>query len=192
MKIAIDVVGVLLDNIEIFIKIYNETFKTQHVKEDIKRWDFYEELNLTAEEFITFFYKTMEHPEEIPFIDDDALIYMEKLNKMHEVHILSALDSKCRNSLEKQLELHDLKKDIHYKEMIVVPETPYDVKLTYEYHVYVDDNPNLVEPIKKLKDRFLLLFNQPWNQDSTCEHNVIRVYNWKEIFKIIQNIEITT
>ena len=71
--------------------------------------------------------------------------------------------------------------------MIVVPETPYDLKLKIEFEIYVDDNPNLVEPIKNLKNRYLLLFNQPWNLDSICEQKIFRVNNWKEIYEIIQN-----
>ena len=188
MKIAIDVVGVLLDNLETFIQIYNETFNTNHTKKDIKYWEYFKELNLTTEEFLKLFYKTFEHPESIPFIDDEAPVYMKKLNHVHNMYILSALDIKYRISLIKQLELYHVKQHIHYKEMIIVPETPYDLKLNHEFDIYVDDNPHLVEPIKKLKDRHLLLFNQPWNQDATCEQNVIRVNNWKEIHNIIQNL----
>ncbi|GAG95475.1 unnamed protein product, partial [marine sediment metagenome] len=62
---------------------------------------------------------------------------------------------------------------------------PYDIKMKQNYDVYVDDNPNLVEPIKKLKNRNLLLFDQPWNQNSVCENNVYRVYNWEEVYKKI-------
>ena len=47
------------------------------------------------------------------------------------------------------------------------------------------DNPNLVEPIKNKKERRLLLYDQPWNQNSVCKDNVIRVYNWKEVYETI-------
>ena len=60
MKIAIDVVGVLLDNLATFINIYNEIFKTEYVKKDIRYWEFFRELNLTTEEFFKLFYKTFE------------------------------------------------------------------------------------------------------------------------------------
>ncbi len=188
MKIAVDVVGVLLDNLETFIKIYNEKYKTNYIKNDIRYWEFFRELNLTNEEFLELFYQTFEYPEVIPFIDDQAPIYMKKLNHLHDLYILSALNSSYRNSLINQLEFYDIKKHIHYKEIIIVPEMPYDIKIKHGFEIYVDDNPYLIEPIKKLKDRYLLLFNQPWNKDSNCENNVIRVYNWKEIYEIIQNL----
>ncbi len=41
MKIAIDVVGVLLDNLTTFIEIYNDNFKTNYVKKDIRYWEFF-------------------------------------------------------------------------------------------------------------------------------------------------------
>ncbi len=142
---------------------------------------------LTTDKFLKLFYKTFNNPERIPFIDDDAPMYMRRLNNEHDLYILSALDSKYQNSLKKLLDFNNIKQDIHYKDIIIVPETPYDLKLKKEFEIYIDDNPNLIEPIKNLKCRYLLLFNQPWNQDSLCEQNIIRVYNWKEIYKIIQN-----
>lgn len=188
MKIAIDVVGVLLDNLKTFIKIYNKKYKTNYIKNDITYWEFFKELNLTNEEFLKLFYETFEYPEGIPFIDDEAPLFMKKLNQTHGLSILSALKSSYRNALIEQLEFYDVKQHIHYKEMIIVPEMPYDLKLKHGFEIYVDDNPYLVEPIKKLKERYLLLFDQPWNQNSKCEKNVIRVNNWNEIYETIQNL----
>ncbi|MFX1258515.1 MAG: hypothetical protein ACFFAN_11685, partial [Promethearchaeota archaeon] len=109
MKIAIDVVGVLLDNIVTFIKIYNDMFKTEYVKKDISHWEFFKELNLTTEEFLRLFYKTFDNPGAIPFIDNEAPNYMKRLNSEHDLYILSALDSKYRNSLKNQLEFKNIK-----------------------------------------------------------------------------------
>ncbi|MFX1504199.1 MAG: hypothetical protein ACFFDH_24780 [Promethearchaeota archaeon] len=188
MKIAVDVVGVLLDNIVTFFKIYNDKFKTEYEKKDISHWEFFKELNLTREKFLKLFYKTFEYHERIPFIDDEAPMYMKRLNQVHNLYILSALDSMYKNSLKNQLEFNNIKQNTQYIEMIIVPEIPYDLKLKNEFEIYVDDNPNLVEPIKSLNNRYLLLFNQPWNQDAICEQNVFRVNNWKEIYEIIQNV----
>lgn len=177
--------GVLLDNFITFIQIYNEKYNTSYSKDDIKYWEFFKELDLTIEDFLNLFYKTFENPAKIPFMDAEAPMYMKKLNQMHEIYLLSALDLKYKEIMKKQLEFYHIVRSIHYKDMIIVPETPYDIKLSHYFKIYIDDNPHLVEPIKKLKDRYLLLYNQPWNQDSLCTDKVIRVSNWREIYQTI-------
>lgn len=188
MRIAIDVVGVILDNLETFIKMYNEAFNTNHKKGDIKHWDYYKELNLSTDEFFELIHKTFDFPRNIPFIDEDAPRYMKELNRAHDLCILSALSAEHKNSLIKCLEFYNIKEGIHYKKALIVPERPYAVKLDLDFEIYVDDNPHLVEPIKMLEGTHLLLFDQPWNRDVICEKNVFRVFNWKEIFDHIQGI----
>jgi len=104
------------------------------------------------------------------------------------VDIVSARIPEYRSSIKKKLDFHNIKEGIQYSELVLLHHRPYDIKLKERYDLYVDDNPNLVEPIKKLKNRTLLLFNQPWNQDIICENNVYRVHNWKEVYQKIKEL----
>ncbi len=110
--------GVLLDNLVTFLEIYNKKFKTEHIKEDIKYWEYFEELKMTTEQFFKLFYKTFDYLEDVPFIDEEAPTYMKKLNKVNDLFILTALDPNYRNLLVKQLESCQIKQPVHYKEMI--------------------------------------------------------------------------
>ncbi len=187
--IAVDIVGVLLDAIAKFIDEFNETYHANRKKSDITRWDFYFDWDLSESEFFDLFYTTYEKMMEIPFIDKKAPDYLKKLYKNNEVSILSAGDPRFRTKLLEKLKHHEISEGVQFKDLIIVPERPWDLKLSYDFDIYVDDNPNLVEPIKKMSGKSLLLFDQPWNQKSTCKENVVRVYDWNDVYETIKGLE---
>ena len=185
MRIAIDIDGVLLDLMVTYCEIFNEKYNTEYTIQDVKHWEFFRDWNITEEECFEIFHELYEDSMSVPFIDERALEYMRKLNISHEVYIVSAREPQYRNQTLKKLNYHNVKKDVQYVKLILLHHKPYDLKLSQEFNVYVDDNPNLAESIKKRKKRYLLLYDQPWNQDVVCIDNIIRVFNWKEVYDTI-------
>ncbi len=185
MKIAIDIDGVLLDIIITYCEIFNRRYGTNYKKNDVIKWDFFNDWNIDEETGFKIFYEIYADSRNVPFIDDDAPKIMKRLNELYDVDIVSARLPEYRSSIVEKLNFHNVREGIQYIELILLHHKPYDVKLKQNYDIYVDDNPNLVEPIKKLESRTLLLFDQPWNQNSVCEDNVHRVYNWEEVEKKI-------
>jgi len=188
MKIAIDIDGVLIDLMVEYCRIFNSIYGTSYKKEDVTDWEFFKDWGISEEEAFAVFNQIYEDSMSVPFIDNEAPSVMKSLNLKHEVFIVSARESEFKLPIIKKLNFHNIKKGIHYIELILLTHKPYDLKLSKHFDLYIDDNPNLVDPIKKLKNKFLLLYDQPWNQNSKCEHNVIRVYNWKEVHKEINNL----
>jgi uncharacterized HAD superfamily protein len=183
LKIAIDIDGVLLDLVVNFCEIFNEKHGTSYSKSDITRWEFFNDWNISEDEAFEIFYEIYDNTMSVPFIDETAPEFMEKLNQSHEVNILSARDSQYRSQIIEKLNFHGIKKGKQYIELILVHHRPYASKQDYEFKVYVDDNPHLAEAIKHMKDRYLLLYDQPWNQHIVCENNIIRVHNWNEVYE---------
>lgn len=190
MKIAVDVDGVLLDIITPYINIYNQKFKSNFKKEDVQRWDFYIDWNLSEEEAFEIFYKIYNNAVSVSLIDNEAPVFLQKLNQDHQIDILSARTFKFKSQLREKLDTFNIKKGLHYQKLILVEAKPYDIKLQYNYDIYIDDNPHLVEKVKNKKKATLLLFDQPWNNDCICKDNVIRVKTWKEIYNKIMLIKI--
>ena len=188
MKIAIDIDGVLLDIIIRYCEIFNGRYGTNYKKSDVIKWDFFSDWNIDEETGFKIFFEIYEDSQNVPFIDKDASKIMKKLNERYDLDIVSARLPEYRASIRSKLDSHDIKEGIQYTELILLHHRPYDIKLKQNYDLYVDDNPNLVDPIKKLKDRTLLLYDQPWNQDSVCEKNVYRVYDWNDVDKRIKEI----
>lgn len=188
MKIAVDIDGVLLDLVITFCEIFNEKYNMHYTKEDVSNWEFFNDWNISEEEAFGIFYQIYENTMVVPFIDEDASKFMKKLNLDHDVYILSARTSLYKAQIIKKLNLHNIKKGEHYNELILVHHKPYDQKQNYKFDIYIDDNPHLAETIKKTKERYLLLYNQPWNQNFICKNNIIRVYNWKEVYETIMSL----
>ena len=189
MKIAIDIDGVLIDLMVEYCRIFNSIYGTSYKKEDVTDWEFFKDWGISEEEAFSVFNQIYEDSISVPFIDNEAPNVMKSLNLKHEVFIVSARESEFKAPIIKKLNFHEIKKNIHYKKLILLTHKPYDLKLSKHFDVYVDDNPNLVDPIKKLKNKFLLLYDQPWNQNCKCECNVIRVHSWKEVHKEINNLQ---
>ena len=127
------------------------------------------------------FYQIYDEKLPAPLIDDKIPTYLKEINKNHYVDILSARNSNFKSQLKGQLNYHNIIKKISYQNIILVNEKPYDVKLQYDYDIYIDDSPNLVEPIKKIENKILMLFEQPWNKDSISGRNIKRIKYWEQI-----------
>ena len=188
MKIAIDIDGVLLDIIIRYCEIYNERYGTNYQKKDITSWDFFKDWDITEETAFNIFYEIYADSMKVPFIDENAPEIMKTLNELYDTDIVSARLPEYRSSIVETLDFHKIIEGIQYMELILLHHKPYDIKLKQNYDVYVDDNPNLVESIKNLGNRTLFLFDQPWNQESICENNVYRVYDWNDVFKKIKGL----
>ncbi len=188
MRIAVDIDGVLLDIVVNFCDIFNKKHGTSYDKKDITHWEFFNDWNISEEEAFEIFFQIYENTLSVPFIDETAPEYMEELNQSHEVFILSARASQYRSQIIEKLNLHGIRKGIQYIKLILVHHKPYASKQDYKFDIYIDDNPHLANAIKSMKDRYLLLYDQPWNQNFLCSNNIIRVYNWKDVYEKINFI----
>lgn len=188
MRISVDIDGVLLDIMITYCEKFNTKFKTNHQKKDVIDWEFYKTWNISEKEAYEIFYSIYEDSMQVPFIDNNASKFMEKLNNIHEVYIVTARQAKYRDAILKKLKVHHIRKEVQYRALILLYPKPYDIKLNYDFDIYIDDNPNLAGPIKRLKERVLLLYDQPWNREIKCEKNVIRIFNWTDIYQFIINL----
>jgi len=189
MKIAVDVDGVLLDLMDRFCEVINREQRTKFSKDIITDWEFFYIFNISEQKAYEIFHLLYEKSDELPFIDTNAPYYLKSIKERHSIDIVSARDGKFKKELQKKLSSHGIKEGSHYENLILVESKPYDIKLKLNYDLFIDDNPNLVEPISQDGDRYLLLYSQPWNQHITTDKNVIRVDTWKEIFDFIKKIE---
>ncbi|TXT56161.1 MAG: hypothetical protein BAJALOKI1v1_1990002 [Promethearchaeota archaeon] len=181
MKISVDVDGVLFDIMVPFCQIFNKRYNANCKKEDATRWDFFQDWKIPETEAYTIFYEIYENPLDVPLIDLNALNVLKHLNKIHHVDIVSARTQAYKAQLKEELSRQGFIKNIHYAQLILVGNSPKDIKSSLEYDIYIDDNPHLAESIKKMKGAKLLLYDQPWNRMVNPDKKVKRVHNWTEI-----------
>ncbi len=189
MKISVDIDGVLLDTMITYCEIFNKKYGTTYSKNDVTDWEFFHDWNISESEAWEIFLQIYENSMDSPFIDKGIPEILKEINKNYDVYIVSARMDEYRRPIVRKLRNHGIYRKIHYSDLILLFHKPYDLKLKSKFDVYIDDSPNLVEPIKKLKDRVLLLYDQPWNQKAKIEENVIRVKNWGDIADYFQNLK---
>jgi 5'(3')-deoxyribonucleotidase len=181
MKVSVDVDGVLFDIMEPFCEMFNKRYNTRFKKTDVCQWDFFLDWNVKKQDVFDLFFEIYNDPSPVPLIDENAPEILEKLNKRHIIDIVSARTKNYTTQLKKELAMHGIEQSIHYKQLILVHNSPKDIKITLDYDLYIDDNPHLAESIKKEEELILLLYSQPWNDDITLSSNIKRVKSWKEI-----------
>jgi len=181
MKIAVDVDGVILAMIPKVCERYNKAFNTNYTKEDVKQWEFFKDWNITEESMYKIFCQVYENSQTLSLVDENAPQVLKKLYNKYYVDLVTARDLRFESNLLERLTSLGIKKGAYYENLIHVKAKPYDSKLSLNYDLIIDDNPNLVKAIGKYMNKKLLLYDQPWNQNFQDKERVTRVYNWNQI-----------
>jgi 5'(3')-deoxyribonucleotidase len=183
-RIAVDLDGVLVDIIPPLCLLYNDTYGNSQgfvpkTKKDVDNWDFWIDWRLTEEAFYYLVGQVWENFESLPLVDYLCLKYLRKLANRAVVDIVTAERKNAEEKVKKFLERRNLIQGIFYHNLHIDKTK----KLEMNYDIYVDDNPYLAKDIKDYPNKFLILFDQPWNQEIKNSSNVYRVKNWREIWK---------
>lgn len=73
---------------------------------------------------------------------------------------------------------------IPYRSLAIIG--PGDSKTNYEAHAIIDDYAPQVEDFARIPGRIGIVFDQPWNQDTTSQsEEVFRARGWSETIKIL-------
>lgn len=180
LNIAVDLDGVIWDIMGIFLEIYNKKFKTNIKIEEVVNWYFFPQENFEA-----IYPDTLKRIDEYPILDENLKHYLFLLMGEHEVKILT----KEQNPIEvikKKLESFNIREGFEYLEVIKLEIK--DKKVNYDFDIYIDDCPLMIEDIKEHPDKILLLFDQPWNRYCEETENVFKVRNWKDVMERIGEI----
>lgn len=181
MNIAVDLDGVVWDIMGVFLELYNEKFKKNIKICDVNEWCFFPQKNFEA-----VYPATLKRIDEYSFLDEIINHYLFLLMGKHEVKILTKEQNPI-DVLKRKLESYDIREGFEYLEIIKLEIK--DSKLNYKFDVYIDDCPLMVDGIKEYPERFLLLYEQPWNLNCEESDNVFKVKDWYEIVDKIEEIE---
>ena len=173
MRIAIDLDGVIWDFQSRFMNLYNQEYNENVRYEDVLRWDFY-----PKKRWERVYKRATKQPYKFSLIDIAIPIYMRILNLRHRVSILTHGNYPVL-ALKDFLEKLGIEVGREYNELIIdhtgTPKTEFD------FDIFIDDNPNMINECMIRSQKFLLLYNHPWNKNSVLPKNVIRIYNWSDI-----------
>jgi len=151
----------------------------------VLKWEFYKDWNVSEKKIYEMFDKAYENSATTPLIDSNAQSILKELNIRQNIDLVTARNVKYEQELVKRLDSLNIHVGIHYENLIHVKHKPYDIKLHLNYDFLIDDNPNLATSLEDNNTKTIILYDQPWNQEINETNTVIRVFNWKQIGKIM-------
>ncbi|MFQ6134347.1 MAG: hypothetical protein ACE5KU_00840 [Nitrososphaerales archaeon] len=183
LKIALDVDSVLADVIITWLKVYQKLYGGRLKKADVNTWDFWKKLNLSRRQFGDIFTETWNRWEQIPPTEEDLAEKVIKLRALGTVDIVTGRSIETVPHVKEWLNRHN----IEYEKFVRVPTNSFKGDL--EYDVFIDDSPHNVIGAAG-KNRYSLLYDQPWNQDVAAHPNIFRVKNLSEAIEVIKRLRL--
>ena len=176
-----DLDGVIFNSHFMLIKVYNEKYNKNITIKDINKWNYFDK-NI----FKKIYSEVCKRINEYLLIDLFTPYYMFLFNNRHSVDILTH-QGNSKRKLEKCLYRLEIRKGFEYNRLIKAK----DEKVRYDFDVFVDDNPTMINGIFNYPQKYLLLYDSPWNHsyDCTLYKNVFRVYNFSEVSEKIEQLE---
>ena len=107
-------------------------------------------------------------------------------NSKHDVDILTHQGNN-KKKLKECLYRLGIRKRYEYNKIIKAKGK----KIDYEFNIIVDDNPFLINDLNLHSDKYLLLYDSPWNHSYDCNlyKNIFRVHNFNEVSEKIEQLE---
>ena len=182
MKISLDVDSVLADVMVVWNIIYNKEYDKKLKKEDINAWDFWKKLNLSRKEFNDIFTKTWNQWNTIPPTEENLGSKVKELSNLGIVDIVTGRSKETVPQVKEWLK----KENIIYNKFIRVSSNALKGNLPYD--VFIDDSPyNIIDAAKR--NKFSLIYDQPWNQEINTNQNIFRVNDITEAIQIIKDLK---
>ena len=186
-KIAIDLEDVLANVKEPYIRVINERYGTNYTVQDITSWDF-RCIGSSLEEFLAITRILWKYPEEIPPTEPYLGRKIDALREMgYEIHIITQ-----RPDSHEEMKQWLILNGIEYDEFLHtnhLKESKLGIIKANNYLYVIDDNPNLAQEIKNVRNTLLLLYDQPWNRSVKETENIIRVPNFGAAIEIVETFE---
>jgi uncharacterized protein len=173
---ALDFDSVLADTMVIWVKEYNDRYRTDISKNDISAWDISKVLPISIEEISNLFNYVWEYRwEEIPPCDPNQQNTIRKIHESgYRISIITKRERSTVSYVANWLDHYDIFSD----DLIFVYDTM--PKSEYPFDWLVDDSPNNL--IATAAPKIGILFDQPWNKDFRWP---LRIKSLDEVDQII-------
>jgi uncharacterized HAD superfamily protein len=183
LTIGLDIDGVIADTVSVMLPFLSRVCQRQITHQDITTYN--------LENCLAIVSQTMENIWK-QILANGLLLHAPAIKgalqgitecQHHEIWLVTARPSSIRETTLSWLKGKKVKYD-H-----IVFDTGRDKHLvTSGFDIFVDDFLEIVRPIAEA-GTFTLLFDQPWNQTPELPQNCRRVYDWKTVVQVIDELE---
>ena len=179
---AVDLDGVLANTMAPVCKMVNRRHSTHFDVSSLDRWNAWEILRITKDEFFRtldgawFAWRTIPPTEEH---------LAEKVGRLLE---FGKVDIVTGRSLETHAPANAWLKErgIPFNSFVRTESGKDKAKLNYD--VFIDDSPELMSQLSSGSSRHGILYTQPWNRDPPGIPHVYRVNSWDQIPDVVHKI----
>jgi 5'(3')-deoxyribonucleotidase len=176
---VMDLDSTIIDTCKSIINLHNKLNDKKIVYQEDYSWNFYPMVK-TKEELSELF-KLFDHKDfygDTLVIFEDAIEVINELSKNNIVKIATKHDMLRRPITQKWVE-----KTFPNVELIFFDS--FDKSSIGKCDIFIDDKLEAIESMESLADYRILFGQYDWNKDV----NMIRATNWKELYKMIDNIK---
>lgn len=187
MRVALDFDNTLSDTTGVLCALTNFKEGTHITPADITRWNYWQEQGL--EETFWAIYTLMDEtnlrkacPPVSPFA---PAVTKWLLKRGHTVDVVTANKPEAYPSIYGWLWAHGIECRVR-----TLGRVSPGSKARLKYDLIIDDSPTLIEPMRRMPSKRLILLTQPWNASIDVSHikNVIRAKDWLDIMRILEGM----
>jgi uncharacterized HAD superfamily protein len=185
LTIGLDIDGVIVDYVSTMLPVLSRACHRDIKYQDIVTYDLRECLGIDGETLDRVWEQTLQTDLflAIPPVRG-AIEGIESLRlRQHEIWLVTARPSSIQEITLSWLETKKVKYD-----RIVFDKGSDKHLVTSGFDIFVDDSAEVIRPIAATGTP-ALLFDQPWNRMAELPRNCRRVYDWKTILQVIDELE---
>ena len=183
LVVGLDIDGVIVDLGTAMLPLLSEVCTRPVAYQDLCAWDLGEALSI-SQETMTRTWEQLFESDALRYAPpiDGAINGLSTLSK-HEIWLVTS-----RPIITQDLTLSWLYDNgVHY-DQIVFNRRGDKLAVGPKFDVFVEDFLDEIKTIAKA-GIFTILFDQPWNQTSILPQNCKRVYDWKALLLLINDLE---
>ena len=182
LNICIDIDGTITDAYY-WLNPCNEYFNTNVTEEQVTEYSIHKVLNIDEAEYLKFYESNKFKIHSDQDLRDDAKSVIKKLSLLNNIYFVTARDK----SLTMLTHGYLRKNEIPYEDLFVLgSHYKVDTAKDLECDVFIEDNYDNAIQLSNAGFKVLLV-DTNYNRKPINE-NIIRVYNWSEVYTIINKL----
>ncbi|MBX4264791.1 5' nucleotidase, NT5C type [Clostridium estertheticum] len=182
LNICIDIDGTITDAYY-WLNITNKYFNKNITEDEVTQYYIHEIMGVTLKEYDEFYQenKFEIHSEQI--LREDVQIVIKGLSELHNIYFVTAREKELTMFTHSYLK----RNEILYDELFVLgSHYKVDKARELECNVFIEDNYDNAIQLSNAGFKVLLI-DTNYNRKSLND-NIVRVYNWKEIYYTINKL----
>lgn len=182
LNICIDIDGTITDPY-FWLEEANKYFNKSVTVEQVTEYLIHKVMNIDILEYDKFYEKRKFSIHSKQELRDDVKIALEKLSILHNIYFVTAREKSLTMLTHSYLK----KNEVYYDELFLLG-SHYKVEKAKELNcnIFIEDSYDNAIQLSEAGFKVLLM-DTNYNREK-LNQNIIRVYNWKEIYEIINKL----